>query len=183
MSHPSPNRPVAMSALRRMRLRAAALIPLLALIVALTSPGAQAAPKTSSINLPKAYLEKPLQDLLDPLVRLHPELYDREKDAYVIGPIPKGTPINLLSNTNLDPGLDLGVKRIALFGALIDAVLEIKAKHLNDAAALQVMQTKVVPKFLALNKCPDFYEDKGHPFGQNLSRPEKDQLIALLKTF
>jgi hypothetical protein len=51
MSHPSPNRPVAMSALRRMRLRAAALIPLLALSVALTSPGAQAAPKTSSINL------------------------------------------------------------------------------------------------------------------------------------
>lgn len=139
--------------------------------------------KTSTINLPKSYLDKPLQDVLDLAAKLHPELYDKARDAYIIGPIPKGTPINLLSNTNLDPGLDLAAKRIALFGALIDTVIKIKADKLSDAAALQLMQQKVVPKFLALNKCPDFYEDKGHEFGKALPVEDKRALIELLKTF
>ena len=45
------------------------------------------------------------------------------------------------------------------------------------------MKQELVPKFLAINKCPDFYEDKGHEFGKNLPEPDKRALIELLKTF
>jgi hypothetical protein len=30
-----------------------------------------------------------------------------------------------------------------------------------------LMKDELVPKFLAVNKCPDFIEDKGHEFGKN----------------
>jgi hypothetical protein len=45
------------------------------------------------------------------------------------------------------------------------------------------MRTELVPKFLTLNKCPDFYEDKGHEFGKSLPIDDKRALIELLKTF
>lgn len=137
----------------------------------------------STINLPRTYLEPALQTVFDAVAKLHPELYDKAKDAYTIGPIPKGTPINLLANTNLDPGLDLAAKRVALFTALLNTVIEIKSKNLDDAAATALMQKNVVPKFMALNKCPDFYEDKGHEFGKSLPEADKRALIELLKTF
>ncbi len=45
------------------------------------------------------------------------------------------------------------------------------------------MNENVVPKLLALNKCPDFIEDKGHEFGKTLPLSDKRALIELLKTF
>jgi len=137
----------------------------------------------STINIPLGYLEKPIQDLIRLAAKLHPDLIDTEKDAFVLGPIPKGTPINLLSNVNLDPGLDLAAKRIDLFNKLIATLIKIKAQNLNDAAALDLMKKDVVPALLALNKCPDFYEDKGHEFGKSLPLADKRALIELLKTF
>jgi hypothetical protein len=139
--------------------------------------------KSSSINVPLGYLEKPVQDLIRLAALKHPDLIDKDKDAFVLGPIPKGTPINLLSNVNLDLGGDLALKRIALYKALIDTLIEIKAKKLNDAAAMALMTKNVVPKLLDVNKCPDFYEDKGHEFGKNLPLADKQALIELLKTF
>ena len=115
---------------------------------------------------------------------LHPDLIDKEKDSFVLGPIPKGTPINLLSNVNLDPSTgDLLNKRLALYKALIDTLIKIKADHLNDAAALNLMKQNVVPALLDVNKCPDFIEDKGHEFGKSLPMADKRALIELLKTF
>jgi hypothetical protein len=137
----------------------------------------------SAINIPLSYLEKPVQDVIKLAALAHPEIIDKEKDALVLGPIPKGTPINLLSNINLDPGLDLAAKRIALFNALIDTLIKIKADHLDDAAGLNLMKQNVVPAMLALNKCPDFIEDKGHEFGKTLPLADKRALIELLKTF
>ena len=139
--------------------------------------------KTSTINIPLAYLEKPVQDIIRLAAVLHPDLIDKDKDAFVLGPIPKGTPINLLSNVNLDAGGDLAAKRIALYKALIDTLLRIKAGHLSDAAALDLMKKNVVPALLEVNKCPDFYEDKGHEFGKTLPLADKKALIELLKTF
>lgn len=137
----------------------------------------------SSINIPLAYLPKELQDGIKLASTRHPDLIDAKTQTLNIGPIPKGTPINLLSNANLDPGLSLAVKRIALFKAIVDTLVEIKGKHLNEAAAEALMAKNVVPKFLAVNKCPDFYEDKGHEFGKTLPLADKRALIELLKTF
>jgi hypothetical protein len=54
---------------------------------------------------------------------------------------------------------------------------------LNDEQVAQLMSKELVPRFLAINKCPDFYEDKGHEFGRNLPMADKRALIELLKTF
>jgi len=129
--------------------------------------------------VPLAYLP----DLLQDAANRHPELVDQKTRSLKLGPIPEGTPINLIANTNLDPGIALGVKRAQLISAIVDTLAKIKTQNLDDNQVKQLMSTELVPKFLALNKCPDFYEDKGHPFGRSLSIDDKRALIELLKTF
>ncbi len=133
----------------------------------------------SYINIPLPYLPEVLRDW----VTRHPDLVDQPSQSLRLGPIPAGTPINLLSNTNLDPGLALGIKRADMLIAVADVLLRIKAENMNDAQISKLMKDELVPKFLALNKCPDFIEDKGHPFGRNLPMADKRALIELLKTF
>jgi len=135
--------------------------------------------KTSYINIPLAYLP----DLLQDAAKRHPELIEPTTQSLKLGPIPEGTPINLIANTNLDPSISLGVKRADLVAAIVDMLAKIKTQNLDDAQTKQLMATELVPKFLALNKCPDFYEDKGHPFGRDLPMEDKRALIELLKTF
>ncbi|MEA2417355.1 MAG: hypothetical protein QOI58_4012 [Thermoanaerobaculia bacterium] len=135
--------------------------------------------KTSYINIPLVYMPKDLGDLI---ARRHPELIDAGKNL-AIGPIPAGTPINLIANTNLDAGLRLGWRRLRLFKSIVDTMVEIKAKHLNEQQATELMKQRVVPRFLAVNKCADFVEDKGHEFGAKLPIDDKRALIELLKTF
>jgi hypothetical protein len=136
--------------------------------------------KTSYINIPKAYLPPLIGDLVQ---QLHPDLFDANKNLK-IGPIPAGTPINLISNTNLDFGdLKLKAARADLITTLIDVLFTIKTQHLNEQQATDLMKQRVVPKFLAVNKCADFVEDKGHEFGTKLPMDDKRALIELLKTF
>jgi mono/diheme cytochrome c family protein len=103
----------------------------------------------------------------------------RDTDDLRIGPIPAGTPINLLSNTNLE-GNNLAL--LKLFNGVAHALLDIKAKKMNETDATERMR-QVIPLFLAVNKCPDFIEDKGHMFGTQLPMEDKRALIELLKTF
>lgn len=132
----------------------------------------------SWIYVPMSYLPKFLGDHIR---HSHPHLIDMSNDSLKLGPIPAGTPINLLANTNLDPGVGNAIDRTKLLFTVLDVLDEIRDK--GDAEAAQIMKEKLVPRFLALNKCPDFYEDKGHEFGRNLSNDDKLALIALLKTF
>ncbi|HEX6642910.1 MAG TPA: hypothetical protein VF215_17470 [Thermoanaerobaculia bacterium] len=135
--------------------------------------------KKSYINVPLPYLP----DILQEAVARHPELVDTRTQSLKLGPIPEGTPINLISNTNLDLGIAVGIKRADLIHAVIDTLAKIKTQNLNDAQVKELMKNELVPKFLAVNKCPDFYEDKGHEFGKNLPLADKRALIELLKTF
>ncbi|MDQ2824850.1 MAG: hypothetical protein M3R29_05330 [Verrucomicrobiota bacterium] len=100
-----------------------------------------------------------------------------DPDGYVrVGPIPKGTPVNLLAN--LDPGFwDL----LTLVPKINSALIRIKALHLDSKAATEEL-TKLVPDLLKANKCPDFIEDKGHYFGTDLADDDKRALIEFLKT-
>ena len=66
---------------------------------------------------------------------------------------------------------------------IVDTLAKIKRQNLDDEQVKELMRTELVPKFLALNKDPDFYEDKGHPFGRDLPLDDKRALIELLKTF
>jgi hypothetical protein len=101
-----------------------------------------------------------------------------DKDGYVkLGPIPKGTPINLLAN--LEPDFrQLGV----LQAKIVAALAKIHALNLTPEEA-QAELIKAVPELLAANKCPDFIEDKGHYFGTDLADDDKRALIEYLKTF
>ncbi|HEX7183790.1 MAG TPA: hypothetical protein VF756_18300 [Thermoanaerobaculia bacterium] len=100
-----------------------------------------------------------------------------------IGPIPKGTPINLLSNINLDnkdPRFNL--RRLAdTLGKTGRDLLRIKKEKLNEQQATELLKRNV-PGLLSLSACPDFIVDRGHEFGKDLSNQDKEALIEFVKT-
>ncbi len=102
-------------------------------------------------------------------------------DAH-IGPIPQGTPVNLLANLN--PDADPSDLKAALTTTL-DTLADIDSRHLSEADAQELMRTKVAPALLKVSKCPDFVMDKGHyyPWFQDMSDDDKYAVIELLKTF
>jgi hypothetical protein len=106
-----------------------------------------------------------------------------------LGPIPKGTPVNLLSNLNVGPDG---------FGKTVPVVL--KMKHALDSLPANPTDDQVkaafkpvVPDMLGVSKCTDFVINRGHYFGTDflpasegepgLTDADKNALIAFLKTF
>jgi hypothetical protein len=117
-----------------------------------------------TLRLRKEFVPRPLQALAD-------------KEGYLkIGPVPKGTPINLIANLNPDPG-----QLVVLQAKIATALLKIHALNLSSEEATAAL-IKAVPELLAANKCPDFIEDKGHYFGTDLPDSDKRALIEYLKT-
>lgn len=102
-----------------------------------------------------------------------------ERGDLALGPIPKGTPINLLANINTETDqtelarLVLKIKRV---------LKEIDKRQLDDQAASDLMRSELAPDLLRLSKSPDFIEDRGHYFGTNLPDEDKRALIEFLKT-
>ena len=99
-----------------------------------------------------------------------------------LGPIPKGTPVNLLANIDLELTLD-PIKLLDFGGAAVElaaALREIDEQKLDDAAAAARLK-ELAPALLKLSKCPDLVEDHGHLFGTGLSDDDKRALIAYLK--
>ncbi len=103
-----------------------------------------------------------------------------------IGPIPKGTPVNLLANFNSEADLDT---QVATLRTVLDGLAEIKSRHLdsdeNKEELDDVMRKKIAPALMEVNKCPDFVMDHGlyFPWFDSMSDGNKDALIELLKTF
>ncbi len=112
-----------------------------------------------------------------------------------VGPIPRGTPVNLIMS--LDPTKTDKVAPALV--ALIRATVQIQKEHLVGEQAYKVLADQAGPALMAASKCPDFVLDRGHWFGENLNEdpktnPEeseewekknnelKEQLIAFLKT-
>jgi hypothetical protein len=94
-----------------------------------------------------------------------------------LGPIPKGTPINLVANLQPNP-----IEAIALALKCNRAFIAIHAGNLSPEEAAAELR-KLVPDLLAVNNCPDFIEDNGHYFGTDLPDGDKQALIEFLKTF
>ena len=100
-----------------------------------------------------------------------------DANGYInIGPIPKGTPVNLIAN--LEPAFG---QLVVLQAKITTALVKIHASNLSSEEATQEL-LKTVPELLAANKCPDFIEDKGHYFGTDLAENDKRALIEYLKT-
>ncbi len=136
----------------------------------------------SYIRVPAGYLPNSLQKLRGLLNRFLPWLFG--EGGVEIGPIPAGTPINLLANLDLESDK----------GRLVELLLKVKKDLKKVEGASEEESKKVfanlVEPLLALNKCPDFVVDRGHYFGTELFKEEpglsdddKRALIEFLKTF
>jgi hypothetical protein len=146
--------------------------------------------ETSYLRVPKGYLPEFLQPLVGPL-SAGPFF---NQDGLELGPIPKGTPVMLLSNVDLDKRDDpiAEGKHIAqLVKLLLKLKLDLKElpKDASDDDARRVFGN-VIDDLVAVNKCPDFIVNRGHYFGTDffkeepgLSNEDKRALIAFLKTF
>jgi hypothetical protein len=124
----------------------------------------------SYIEIPTPYLPKELQSLV-------------EGDTLRIGPIPAGTPIDLLANADLDlSDNDKAIDRVKLIAKVQHDLSTIREQKLTEVEA-QKLVMNLVPALLSISKCPDFIEDRGHTFGANLTDEDKRALIEFLKTF
>ena len=133
------------------------------------------------LRVPKGYLPGFLQPLVTPLAKLGSPLFG--EDGVEIGPIPSGTPINLVSNMDLDQR-----------GKALDVLLKIRGdlnalpRGATDEQARGAFANLVDP-LLDISKCPDFVVNRGHYFGTDystdepgLSDADKWALIEFLKT-
>jgi hypothetical protein len=122
------------------------------------------------------------------LHRWFPSVFGEE--GIQIGPIPKGTPVSLLTNIDVERALENKLD-------LVPLLLDIKAKLRRVAGANDEEQARVfredkdlVQKLISLSKCPDYVVNKGHYFGTSFFKGEtplgdddKRALIEYLKTF
>jgi hypothetical protein len=149
--------------------------------------------QTSYLRVPAGYLPDALRELLPPLARVFPWLFT--KQGVEIGPIPAGTPVDLVANLKLLSESDDLSERVRhdkrVLALLLKAKRDLKSlpKGAGDEQARQVFANLVDP-LLELSKCPDFVVNRGHyfgtrldPEGQPLSDEDKFALIAFLKTF
>jgi hypothetical protein len=141
----------------------------------------------SFIWVPAGYVPDAFRKLLGTGQRLFPMLF--RDGSLQIGPIPKGTPVNLLASVDL-MGADLpaGKERIDHVKKLVDLLGEAK-RDLKQGKNFFENQA-VMDAMLSLSKCRDFVVNSGHYFGTNLQADEpglgdadKRALIAFLKTF
>ncbi len=155
----------------------------------------------SYVRIPKGFLPDFLQGVVEleekvlPDVQLLPDIV--KESGLEIGPIPKGTPVNLLSNLNVLPD-DAGLlrrlvhkRKLASLLIKIKGALKALPDNASDEEARKVFHDKgLVEPLLELSKCPDFVVNRGHYFGTNFFKEEpgltddkKNALIAFLKTF
>jgi hypothetical protein len=141
---------------------------------------------TSWLRVPTGYLPDVLKDAQEVLQLLAPKLFNQ--GGLEIGPIPAGTPVDLLANFDpLPPSTGLRDRLAhdkAVVKAVVQLVHDLKAlpQGATDEQARQVF-SNVGEQLFALSKCPDYVVNRGHYFGSKLSDADKKALIALLKTF
>ncbi len=138
----------------------------------------------SNIRIPRGYVPEGLGALLGVGQRLFPFFF-RDGEIF-IGPIPKGTPVSLL--TSVDLGADLPKneqtahrkKLLALFKQIKNDLKRGDNPFENQSVLRQLYD---------LSRCKDLVINKGHYFGTNLfpeepglSDAEKRDLIGFLKT-
>ena len=146
--------------------------------------------ETSYLRVPKGFLPEFIQPFVEPLKWSNV----LTEDGLQLGPIPKGTAVDLIANIDFDkredPIEDLQHK-LDIVKLLTKLKIDIKSlpKGATDEQARHVF-SNAVDQMLALNKCPDFIVNRGHYFGTEyfeeepgLGDADKEALIAFLKTF
>jgi hypothetical protein len=147
----------------------------------------------SYLQVASGFLPDFLQGSNGFLSKYFPSIFSDE--GIVIGPLPKGTPVGLLSNLDLlreTSGLGERAQRDAeILKLLLDMKRALKnlGDHPSDEEATRVL-SPLVPQMLQFSKCPDLIVNRGHYFGTDkfqeepgLSDDDKRALIEFLKTF
>jgi hypothetical protein len=149
--------------------------------------------ETSYIRIPVGFIPDALKPLMSPGQRFLPAFF---KDSEVVlGPIPKGTPVDLLANLDL-LGEGLGPsEKLEHQKKVLDLLLKMKQdlaslpQNPTDEDASRVF-ANLIPGLQGLSKCPDYVVNRGHYFGTSyfaeeppLSDEEKRALIEFIKTF
>jgi cytochrome c5 len=140
---------------------------------------------TSYIKVAPGFLPDGLEQLLSWggwFHRFFPWLFS--EGIVMIGPIPKGTPVTLLTN------IDIESNKADLVKLLLKMKTDLKkVEGASDEEAAKVFKN-LVPDLIKVSKCPDYVVNKGHYFGTNffkeeppLSDDDKWALIEFLKTF
>ena len=97
-----------------------------------------------------------------------------------IGPIPKGTPVNLFASMNPHaPPADM----LSAIWKTYRVFHRIEAEHLSEEDAARVFDAEAGPALMKVSKSPDWVEDRGHYFPVPLSDEDKRALKEFLKTF
>jgi cytochrome c5 len=144
--------------------------------------------QTSYIRVAQGFLPAGLEKLLDwgPwLSRFFPWLF--REGTVQIGPIPKGTPVNLLTNIDLESNK---AELLKLLLKLKAGLKRVEGASDSEAAKIFKDDKELVDSLIKLSKCPDYVVNRGHYFGTDrfkeepaLSDDEKWALIEFLKTF
>ncbi len=147
----------------------------------------------SWLRVPVGYLPDAFATLRDPLARLFPALF-RDSGFIEIGPIPKGTPVDLIGNLDVLSDSPDPIERLAhaakVAGLLSQLKHDLKAlpADASDEVAKKVFAS-LGQQLYALSKCPDYIVNRGHYFGTDkfpeepgLSDEQKRALIEYLKT-
>ncbi len=140
---------------------------------------------TSRLKVSAGFLPNFLQPLVGPLSRWWPNVFG--DGGLDLGPIPKGTPVNLLSNIDLKKK----DKVLKLLPKIIHDLKQLPANPSDDDA--KKVFANLVDPLLEVSKCPDFVVNRGHYFGTDflpesegemaLTDDDKAALIEFLKTF
>jgi len=139
----------------------------------------------SYVSIAPGYLPPELAPLSGWLDRWFPNVF--HSGGVRLGPIPEGTPVNLLANIDLSKEQEV----LALLLKIKHKLNGLPAGASDDEARKQF--APLVPDLLKVSKCADFVVNKGHYFGTDylpgsegepgLTDPDKKALIAFLKTF
>lgn len=139
----------------------------------------------SYLKISYGFLPEILQPLLGIGSRWFPSLFG--EGGIAIGPIPPGTPVNLLASLDMEKVRQDPAALKLLFQVKKD--LDALPQNVSDEEAKKVL-TNLVPGLVKYSKCPDFVVNRGHYFGTDLlgeepglSDQDKRALIEFLKTF
>jgi hypothetical protein len=148
----------------------------------------------SYLRVATGYLPDDLRPWYEPLSRWFPWFFG--DFGVEVGPIPAGTPVNLLANLSLISESGDTTDKVGQAKKVLDLLLKVK----RDLKAVEGKSEEEARKVFAnlrgplldLNKCPDFVVNRGHYFGTDylkdkdepgLSDDDKRALIEFLKTF
>ena len=134
---------------------------------------------TSYLRVPKGFLPEFLQDVIEleehilPDVTVLPPLF--KETGVEIGPIPTGTPVNLLANLNMMPDDANFIERFTHRRKIVKLLIKIKnalkalpANATDEEARRVFLEKGLAEELLELSKCNDFVVNRGHYFGTSL---------------